>query len=71
MPPETADLTDAADPLAAAIRAAMDEAAISGLCREGQIEIGAQAARRLRPGLTDAERQALAEAVYERARSDG
>ncbi len=32
---------------------AMEEAAISGLCREGQLEIGVQTARKLRPDLGD------------------
>ncbi len=37
------------DEFPVAIVIAMDEAAISGLCRDGQLEIGVQAARKLRP----------------------
>ncbi len=50
------------DALAAAIRTAMEQAAISGLCREGQLEMAAQAVRQLAPDLTDAELHALLEA---------
>ena len=50
------------DALSAAIRAAMEQAAISGLCRDGQLEMAAQAARQKAPDLTDAELHALLEA---------
>jgi len=43
----------------------MEQAAIAGLCREGQLEIGAQTARALRPDLGSAELLALATEVYE------
>jgi hypothetical protein len=45
---------------------AMEQAAIAGLCREGQIEIGAQAARALYPELDGSQRFALAESLYDR-----
>ena len=44
---------------------AMQQAAISGLCREGQLEIGAQTARDLKPGLSDEELLALVAEIYE------
>lgn len=34
---------------------AIQNAAISGLCREGQLEIGVQEARKLKPGRKDPE----------------
>lgn len=61
----------AMDSLTTAIRDAMEQAAISGLCREGQIEIGAQEARKLRPDLPDEERLALAKAIYKNERREG
>lgn len=54
-----------------AIRDAMEQAAIAGLCREGQIEIGAQEARKQHPDLTDEERLALAKAIYKSDRRGG
>jgi hypothetical protein len=51
------------DDLAAAIRKATEQAAISGLCREGQLEIAVSAARKRRPDLGDDRLIALAEAV--------
>jgi hypothetical protein len=53
------------DELAARIIDAMEQAAISGLCREGQLEIGAQTARELRPDLDSNELLALVTAIYE------
>jgi 2-methylcitrate dehydratase PrpD len=47
------------------VAAAMEQAAIAGLCREGQLEIGAQTARALRPNLGSAELLALATEIYE------
>jgi len=44
----------------------MEQAAISGLCREGQLEIAAQTARELRPDLSSTELLALVSAIYER-----
>lgn len=52
----------AVDDLAAAIHAAMERAAISGLCREGQLELALQAARELRPDLGEDELRGLIEA---------
>ncbi len=50
------------DALSAAIHTAMEQAAISGLCRDGQLEMAAQAARRMAPDLSDADLRALLEA---------
>jgi hypothetical protein len=47
------------DELTARVIAAIEQAGISGLCREGQLEIGAQAAREIRPDLSPAELLAL------------
>ncbi|MCW8889910.1 MAG: hypothetical protein OQL20_04545 [Sedimenticola sp.] len=46
---------------------AMEQAAISGLCRDGQLEIGQQIARTLYPELSEAALLAIAEGVYKRA----
>lgn len=54
------------DPRQAQIIDAMEQAAMAGLCREGQVEIGAQAARALYPELDGPQRLALAESLYER-----
>lgn len=43
------------DDLISAIREAMEQAAILGLCRDGQLEIGAEEARKVSPELDDAE----------------
>ncbi len=51
------------DYLTAAILEAMEQAAMSGLCREGQLEIAVQEARKVRPGLSDDELLELAKAV--------
>lgn len=48
------------DDLISAIREAMEQAAILGLCRDGQLEIGAEEARKVRPELDDAELLRLA-----------
>lgn len=48
--------------LTSTILTAMEQAAMSGLCREGQLEIGVQTARKLRPDLSD---DALLELVRE------
>lgn len=50
------------DDLRQAIREAMEGAAISGLCHDGQVEIACQVVARLRPGLAAEERLALVEA---------
>jgi hypothetical protein len=47
------------DELTAKVIAAIEQAGISGLCREGQLEIAAQAAREIRPDLSPAELLAL------------
>lgn len=52
------------DPMTASIFEAMEQAAISGLCRDGQLEIGMQVARGLYPDMSEAELLAIAEAVY-------
>jgi len=49
------------DDLATAMIAAMERAGISGLCREGRLEIAVQEGRALRPDLSDAALFALAE----------
>ena len=49
---------------------AMEQAAMAGLCREGQVEIGAQTAQTLYPELDAAQRLALAEALHDRRLSD-
>tara|TARA_B100000315_G_C14553179_1_gene576856 strand:+ start:1557 stop:1736 length:180 start_codon:yes stop_codon:yes gene_type:complete len=41
--------------LAETIQAALEHAGLSGLCREGQIELALQEARKLRPELSDEE----------------
>ena len=51
------------DELTAKVIAAMEQAGISGLCREGQLEIAAQTARELRPDLSSAESLALVTAI--------
>ena len=43
---------------------------MSGLCREGQLEIAVQEARKVRPDLGDDELFELAKAVYGLSRSD-
>ena len=48
---------------------AMEQAAISGLCREGQLEIAVQEARKLRPDMTDEALFELAEAVLDHSAS--
>ena len=52
------------DVLTAALRDALETAAISGLCRDGQLEIAVQEARKLRPDLGDDELYELAKEVY-------
>jgi hypothetical protein len=42
----------------------MERAAISGLCREGQLELAVQEARKERPDLSDDELLELAKAEY-------
>ena len=39
---------------------------MSGLCREGQLEIAVQTARPLYPGMSEAELMAIAESLYKR-----
>jgi len=46
----------------------MEQAAISGLCRDGQLEIALQKARELRPNLSDAKLFELVERLYELSR---
>ena len=52
------------DDVVALIRDAMEQAAISGLCRDGQLEIAVQEARKARPDLPDDALFALAETVH-------
>lgn len=52
------------DPMTDSIFEAMEQAAMSGLCRDGQLEIGMQVARSLYPDMSEAELLAIAEAVY-------
>ena len=48
-----------------AVLAAMEQAAISGLCRDGRLEIGAQKVRELAPQIGREEAFALASAIDE------
>ncbi len=52
------------DPTATMVEA-MEQAAISGLCRGGQLEIAVQEARKIRPDMTDEALFELAEAVLD------
>ncbi len=47
----------------------MEQAAMSGLCREGQLEIAVQEARKVRPDLSDDELLELAKTVHGLSRS--
>lgn len=58
------------DPRETQIIDAMEQAAMAGLCREGQVEIGAQTARTLYPELDGAQRLGLAESLHDRRLSD-
>jgi hypothetical protein len=58
-------MTNEMETLAARVAEAMRQAAISGLCREGQLEIGAQAARELRPDLDGADLLALVTEIHD------
>lgn len=51
--------------LTAVILEAMEQAAMSGLCREGQLEIAVQEARKVRPDFGDDELLELAKAVHD------
>ena len=53
------------DDLTAILLEAMEQAAISGLCREGQLEIAVQEARKIRPDLSGGELLELAKAAHE------
>jgi len=53
-----------------AVVAAMERAAISGLCREGQLEIGAQKVRELEPEIDRGEAFALARAIDKTRNAD-
>jgi hypothetical protein len=48
---------------------AMEQAAMSGLCCEGQLEIAVQEARKVRPDLSNDELLELAKEVYGLSRS--
>ena len=50
--------------LSAALLDAIERAAMAGQCRDGQLEIALQEARKLRPDLSDDELLALAKAAY-------
>jgi hypothetical protein len=56
------------DYLTAAILEAVEQAAMSGLCREGQLEIAVQEVRKVRPGFSDDELLELAKAVHRLSR---
>ncbi len=56
------------DELQTRVVAAIEQAAISGLCLEGQLEIAAQTVRALRPELGGADALALATAIHARCR---
>jgi len=53
------------DAVVARVVAAFEQAAISGLCREGQLEIAAQTVRELRPDLNSRESLALAIEIHD------
>lgn len=53
------------DELTVRVIEAMEQAAISGLCREGQLEIGAQTARALRPELGDVDLRVLVAEIHD------
>ncbi len=52
------------DHLTTTMLQAMEQAGISGLCREGQLEIAVQEARKNRPDLDDEALYRLATAAY-------
>lgn len=58
------------DELKTRVVAAIEQAAISGLCLEGQLEIAAQTVRELRPELGGADALALATAIHACCRPD-
>ena len=45
-------------------------ASMSGLCRDGQLEIGVQAARVLYPEMSEPELLAIAESLYKQSLGD-
>lgn len=49
----------------------MEQAAISGLCRDGQLEIGMQSARELRPELGSADLLALVTEIHDGRNAGG
>jgi len=51
--------------LTTSVVAAIEQAAISGLCRDGQLEIAVQTARELKPNLDSVELFALVTTIYE------
>lgn len=53
------------DSLTEVMRDAMERAAISGLCRDGQLELAVQEARKHKPDIEQNEAYALAVSVYE------
>jgi hypothetical protein len=53
------------DELTVRVIEAMEQAAISGLCREGQLEIGTQTARALRPELGDVDLRVLVTEIHD------
>lgn len=53
------------DALTAIIHEAIENAAISGLCREGQLEFAVQEARKARPDFSDVELLDLVKLEYE------
>ena len=55
--------------LTAVVLEAMEQAAMSGLCRDGQLEIAVQEARKVRPDLGDDELLELAKTVHGLSRS--
>lgn len=55
------------DSNSAQILQAIEQAAISGLCRDGQLEIGVQTARTLYPEMSEEQLMAIAEGLYKRS----
>ena len=52
---ETSNMRQPLDDVVRAIMESVEQAALSGLCYDGQFEIAVQTARRLCPDLSDAE----------------
>ena len=54
------------DDLTSIILEALEQAVMSGLCREGQLELAVQEAKKMRPDCSDFELLALADAIAQK-----